>query len=50
MPHPNERVELACQILKLRHKLRRTGWDQEQAEKLRAEMKHLEQKLREIDE
>jgi hypothetical protein len=48
--HPNERVELAMQILACRQKLRRIGWDEEQAKRLREEMGRLEQKLREIDE
>jgi hypothetical protein len=48
--HPNERVELAMQILACRQKLRRIGWDEQQANRLRAEMAQLEQKLREIDE
>jgi hypothetical protein len=46
----NERVELAMQILECRQKLRRVGWDEGQAKRLRAEMARLEQKLREIDE
>ena len=50
LPHPNERVELAMQILECRQNLRRVGWDEEQARLLREEMARLEQKLREIDE
>jgi len=50
VPHPNERVELAIRILDCRQKLRRVGWDLEQAEGLRAEMERLARKLREIDE
>jgi len=50
VPHPNERVELAIRILDCRQKLRRVGWDLEQAEALRAEMERLARKLREIDE
>ena len=50
VPHRNERVELAMKLLECRQKLRRVGWDMEQAERLRAEMDRLEQKLREIDE
>ena len=50
VPHNNERVELAFNILEVRHKLRRVGWDTEQAERLRRKMEQLEQKLREIDE
>ena len=46
----NERVELAMQLLECRQRLRRVGWDVEQAERLRAEMVRLEEKLREIDE
>ena len=49
-PHPNERVEFAYRILGLRHELRRLGWDQGQADRLRFEMERLEQQLREIDE
>lgn len=50
MPHQNERVELAMKLLECRHKLRRVGWDDEQVKILRAEMDHLAQRLREIDE
>jgi type IV secretion system protein TrbI len=48
VPHANERVELAYQILKLRHKLRLIHWDPEQFQKLRAQLEQLEQRLREI--
>jgi hypothetical protein len=50
LPHPNERVELAMQILECRRKLRRAAWDDATAKKLNAEIKRLEQELREIDE
>jgi hypothetical protein len=50
LPHPNERVELAMQILECRWKLQQAGRDQIQIEKLQAEMARLEQELREIDE
>jgi len=50
VPHPNERVELAMQILECRRKLRQAGRDQIEIEKLQAEMARLEQELREIDE
>jgi hypothetical protein len=50
MPHQNERAELAMRLLECRQKLRRVGWDEEQAKSLRAEMERLEQQLREIDE
>jgi hypothetical protein len=48
--HPNERVELAIQILECRRRLRRAGWDDAAVEDMKAEMKRLEQKLRELDE
>jgi hypothetical protein len=50
VPHPNERVELAMQILECRRKLRRVGWDEKLAQSLQEEMARLEQLLREIDE
>ncbi len=50
VPHPNERVELVMQILNCRHKLRRAAWDDVTAEEIKAEIKRLERKLREIDE
>jgi hypothetical protein len=50
MSHLNERVELATKLLECRQKLRRVGWDEEQAKRLRAEMERLAQQLREIDE
>jgi len=50
MANNNERVELAIQILECRRKLRQAGWDGATIEEIRAEMKRLEQKLREIDE
>lgn len=50
VPHQNERVELAMRILDCRQRLRRVGWDLDQAESLRAEMEQLERRLREIDE
>jgi hypothetical protein len=50
VPHPNERVELAMQILECRRRLRRAGWDDAAVEDMKAEMKRLEQKLRELDE
>jgi hypothetical protein len=50
LPHPNERVELAMQILECRRKLRQAERDQIEIEKLQAEMARLEQELREIDE
>ena len=50
MPHDNERVELAMQILECRRKLRRAAWDNAAAaEEIKAEIKRLEQELREID-
>ena len=50
MPHPNERVELAMQILECRRKLRLMASDDAATAKIRAGMERLEQKLREIDE
>jgi hypothetical protein len=50
MPHPNERVELAIQILECRRQLRRTGRDALATERLRTELESLEKMLREIDE
>ena len=50
VPHPNERVEFAYQILELRHKLRLVQWDPNQVKKLRGDLEQLERKLREIDE
>jgi hypothetical protein len=50
MPHPNERVELAMQILECRRQLRLMAWDPAASAKIRADMERLEQKLREIDE
>jgi hypothetical protein len=50
MAHKNERVELAMQILECRRKLRLAVWDDATIKNIRAEMKLLEQKLREIDE
>jgi hypothetical protein len=50
VPHPNERVELAMQILECRRKLRLMAWDDETAQVIRNEMAKLDQKLREIDE
>jgi hypothetical protein len=50
VPHPNERVELAMKLLECRQRLRRVGWDEEQAKSLREEMERLQQQLREIDE
>jgi hypothetical protein len=50
MPHPNERVELAMQILECRRKRRQAGWDDATVESIRAEMARLEQELRELDE
>lgn len=50
MAHPNERVELAMQILECRRKLRQAGWDDAAVESIRAEMARLEQEPREIDE
>lgn len=48
--HPNERVELAMQILECRRKLRRAGWDATAVEEIKAAMKRFEQQLRELDE
>jgi hypothetical protein len=48
--HPNERVELAMQILECRRRLRLACWDDASLDEIKAEMKRLEQKLREIDE
>ena len=50
MPHQNERVELAMQILECRRQLRLMTWDVAACAKIRADMELLEQKLREIDE
>ena len=50
MPHQNERVELAMQILECRRQLRLMVWDDAATAKIRADMERLEQKLREIDE
>jgi hypothetical protein len=50
MAHKNERVELAMQILECRRKLRLAAWDDATIKNMRAEIKLLEQKLREIDE
>ena len=50
MSHPNERVELAMQILECRRKLRQAGWDAAAVEEIKAAMKRLEQQLRELDE
>ena len=50
MPHQNERVELAMQILECRRQLRLMAWDATASAKIRADMERLEQKLREIDE
>ena len=50
MPHPNERVELAMQILECRRKLRRAVWDDDTVKRIRAEIEQLKRKLREIDE
>jgi hypothetical protein len=50
MPHPNERVELAIQILECRRKLRKKGRDTLAAERLRTKLERLEKMLREIDE
>jgi hypothetical protein len=48
--HPNERVELAMQILECRRQMRSMAWDDAAIAKIRADMEGLEQKLREIDE
>jgi hypothetical protein len=50
MPHQNERVELAMQILECRRQLRLMAWDDAATATIRADMERLEQKLREIDE
>ena len=50
MPRPNERVELAMQILECRRQLRLMAWHDAATTKIRADMELLEQKLREIDE
>ena len=50
MSHQNERVELAMQILECRRKLRRAAWDDATVKNIQAQLKLLEQKLREIDE
>ena len=50
MPHPNERVELAIQILECRRRLREAVWDDATLREMQAELTRLEQKLREIDE
>ncbi len=50
MPHSNERVELAMQILECRRKLRQAAWDDATVKAIQAEMKLLEQRLREMDE
>lgn len=44
--HQSEHVELAMKILDRRQRLRRIGWDLEQSERFRAEMKRLERQLR----
>jgi len=49
VPHQNERVELAMKLLACRQKLRRVGWDLEEAERLRAEMGELERMLHQLD-
>ena len=50
MSHPNERIELAMQILECRRKLRQACWDDATAAGIRTEMERLEQALREINE
>jgi hypothetical protein len=50
VPHPNERVELAMQILECRRLLRQTIWDDPTLEEIRTKLSRLEKKLREIDE
>lgn len=50
MSHPNERIELAMQILECRRKLRQACWDDATAAGIRTEIERLEQALREIDE
>lgn len=50
MPHKNERVQLEMQILKYRQIARQMAADAEEAERIRALVADLEQKLREIDE
>jgi hypothetical protein len=49
MPHQNERVALAMNILECRRKLRQTVCDDEAAKDIQAEMERLMQKLRELD-
>ena len=50
MPHPNERVELAIQILKCRTKLQRENLDVTEVNRLREKLERLEDMLRQIDE
>ena len=50
MPHPNERVELAIQILKCRRKLQRAEGDLAEVKRLREKLERLETMLRQIDE
>jgi hypothetical protein len=50
MPHPNERVELAIQILKCRRKLQRADCDLAEVKRLREQLERLETLLRQIDE
>lgn len=50
MSHPNERVELAMQILELRRKLRQAASDDDTIKEIQAELKLVERKLQEIDE
>ena len=50
MPHPNERVELAIQILRCRRKLQRENLDLTEAQRLRERLERLEHMLRQIDE
>jgi len=49
MPHKNERVELAMQIMRYRQIARRTA-DEEFLRRVHERIAKLEQKLREIDE
>ena len=50
MSQPDERKELAMQILECRRKLRLVAWDDATVKDIQAEMAKLGQKLRELDE
>jgi hypothetical protein len=50
MPHPNERVELAIQILKCRARLQRENLGLTEVTRLSEKLERLENMLRQIDE